>query len=39
MGNRVGDPVLASRLRQALRGEVLFDPFARGRYSTDASIY
>ena len=38
-GNRIGDPALASRLRQVLRGEVLFDPFARGRYSTDASIY
>src|SRR5713226_6168130 len=35
----VGDPVLASRLRQVMRGEVLFDPFTRGRYSTDASIY
>ncbi|MGA1999650.1 MAG: FAD-linked oxidase C-terminal domain-containing protein [Terriglobales bacterium] len=39
MPNRIGDPVLAARLRQALRGEVLFDPFTRGRYSTDASIY
>ena len=35
----VGDPALASRLRQVMRGEVLFDPFTRGRYSTDASIY
>src|SRR5438132_5573582 len=34
-----GDPVLASRLRQAMRGDVLFDAFSRGRYSTDASIY
>lgn len=34
-----GDPVLASRLRKAMRGEVLFDAFSRGRYSTDASIY
>src|SRR3954468_7220895 len=34
-----GDPGLATRLRGALRGEVLFDPFSRGRYSTDASIY
>src|SRR4051794_29551250 len=34
-----GDPGLASRLRKVLRGEVLFDPFSRGRYSTDASIY
>ena len=39
MGNRIGDPALAARLRQALRGEVLFDQFTRGRYSTDASIY
>ncbi len=39
MPNRIGDPALAARLRQALRGEVLFDPFTRGRYSTDASIY
>ncbi|MCB1672593.1 MAG: FAD-binding protein [Pseudomonadales bacterium] len=29
----------ATRLRNALRGEVLFDSFSRGRYSTDASIY
>jgi len=35
----VGDPALASRLQKALRGEVLFDAFTRGRYSTDASIY
>src|SRR3954468_12742461 len=34
-----GDPGLASRLRKVLRGEVLFDAFTRGRYSTDASIY
>src|SRR5437868_9030008 len=34
-----GDPVLASRLRQVMRGDVLFDAFSRGRYSTDASIY
>ncbi len=34
-----GDPALASRLRQVLRGDVLFDAFSRGRYSTDASIY
>jgi FAD/FMN-containing dehydrogenase/Fe-S oxidoreductase len=39
VGNRIGDPALAWRLRQTLRGEVLFDPFTRGRYSTDASIY
>src|SRR5512142_1943335 len=36
---RPGDPRLAARLRRELRGEVLFDAFSRGRYSTDASIY
>jgi FAD/FMN-containing dehydrogenase/Fe-S oxidoreductase len=36
---RAGDSALAARLRKALRGEVLFDAFSRGRYSTDASIY
>src|ERR1700726_2471162 len=36
---RIGDPKLAERLRKALRGEGMFDPFTRGRYSTDASIY
>jgi FAD/FMN-containing dehydrogenase/Fe-S oxidoreductase len=30
---------LAERLRKALAGEVLFDAFSRGRYSTDASHY
>lgn len=30
---------LAGRLRRSTRGEVLFDAFSRGRYSTDASIY
>ena len=34
-----GDTALASQLRRELRGEVLFDAFSRGRYSTDASIY
>jgi FAD/FMN-containing dehydrogenase len=34
-----GDGALAARLKQNLRGEVLFDAFSRGRYSTDASIY
>jgi FAD/FMN-containing dehydrogenase/Fe-S oxidoreductase len=34
-----GDHALASRLKRELEGEVLFDPFSRGRYSTDASIY
>jgi len=37
--DRAGDPALAARLRKSLRGEVLFDAFSRGRYSTDASIY
>ncbi len=30
---------LADRLRKELEGEVLFDRFSRGRYSTDASHY
>jgi FAD/FMN-containing dehydrogenase/Fe-S oxidoreductase len=30
---------LAERLSKALQGEVLFDRFSRGRYSTDASHY
>ena len=30
---------LERRLRRETRGEVLFDPAARGRYATDASIY
>ena len=34
-----GDRALAARLSRALKGEVLFDTFSRGRYSTDASIY
>ena len=37
--SRVGDAALATRLRHELEGEVLFDAFSRGRYSTDASIY
>ncbi|WP_323123515.1 FAD-binding and (Fe-S)-binding domain-containing protein [Burkholderia alba] len=32
-------PPLARRLRDALRGDVLFDAASRGRYATDASIY
>jgi len=28
-----------ARLRREIEGEVLFDAFSRGRYSTDASIY
>ncbi|MEM5384354.1 FAD-linked oxidase C-terminal domain-containing protein [Paraburkholderia phymatum] len=35
---RIGTP-LANRLRQEMRGDVLFDAASRGRYSTDASIY
>jgi FAD/FMN-containing dehydrogenase/Fe-S oxidoreductase len=30
---------LETRLRREIRGEVLFDAFSCGRYSTDASIY
>src|SRR5258705_6994869 len=30
---------IQQRLRRETRGEVLFDAFSRGRYSTDASIY
>ncbi len=30
---------LEQRLRREVDGDVLFDPFSRGRYSTDASIY
>ncbi|MCC7484014.1 MAG: FAD-binding protein [Burkholderiales bacterium] len=34
-----GDSALAARLKREMRGDVLFDPASRGRYSTDASIY
>ncbi|MGH6947836.1 MAG: FAD-binding and (Fe-S)-binding domain-containing protein, partial [Kiloniellales bacterium] len=34
-----GDSVLARRLAREIAGEVLFDPYSRGRYATDASIY
>ena len=34
-----GDSRLAGRLARECEGEVLFDAFSRGRYSTDASIY
>src|SRR5437899_5431264 len=37
--SRIGNPGLASRLGQVMRGDVLFGAFDRGRYSTDASIY
>ncbi|MGH7013357.1 MAG: FAD-binding and (Fe-S)-binding domain-containing protein [Stellaceae bacterium] len=30
---------IETRLRGALKGDVLFDAFSRGRYATDASIY
>ncbi len=35
----IGDRRLAARLARELEGEVLFDAFSRGRYSTDASHY
>ncbi len=34
-----GGSSFARRLRAEMEGEVLFDTFSRGRYSTDASIY
>ena len=37
--SKIGDSRIAARLRRAIEGEVLFDAFDRGRYSTDASIY
>ncbi len=36
--SRLGSP-LARRLREAMKGDVLFDAASRGRYATDASIY
>jgi len=36
---RIGDSALARRLDREIQGEVLFDAFSRGRYSTDASHY
>ncbi|MDH5411217.1 MAG: FAD-binding oxidoreductase, partial [Alphaproteobacteria bacterium] len=33
------DSPLARRLARETQAEILFDPFSRGRYSTDASIY
>ena len=38
-GRRIGDSALAARLARELEGDVLFDAFSRGLYSTDASIY
>jgi FAD/FMN-containing dehydrogenase/Fe-S oxidoreductase len=32
-------PALENRLRGAIRGDVFFDRFSRGRYATDASFY
>ena len=32
-------PGLRNRLSREVQGQVLFDPFTRGRYATDASIY
>ena len=36
---RVGDPRLAAKLDRELEGDVFFDKYSRGLYSTDASIY
>ena len=36
---RIGDSRLARRISDKIAGEVKFDPFTRGRYSTDASHY
>jgi len=36
---RIGDHRLAARLAREIEGEVLFDSYSRGRYSTDASHY
>ena len=30
---------LAQKFKREIEGEVLFDVYSRGRYSTDASIY
>ena len=39
LSSRIGESALAARLGREIEGEVLFDAFSRGRYSTDASIY
>ncbi|NKB33032.1 MAG: FAD-binding protein [Pseudomonadales bacterium] len=39
MSDKNNNSALARKLRQEIQGEVLFDDFSRGRYSTDASIY
>src|SRR5258707_4210915 len=36
---RAAPSKLEQRLRSDISGEVLFDPFDRGRYATDASFY
>ena len=36
---RIGDEKLAQRIGKAINGKVMFDPFSRGRYATDASHY
>jgi FAD/FMN-containing dehydrogenase/Fe-S oxidoreductase len=36
---RAAPSKLEQRLRSDISGEVLFDPFSRGRYATDASFY
>lgn len=33
------DSAIQDRLRREVQGETRFDPFTRGRYATDASIY
>ena len=38
-GNGLDGGAFAARLGKEIEGEVLFDRFSRGRYSTDASIY
>ena len=35
----VAQPGLERRLKTHVAGDVLFDPFSRGRYATDASHY
>ncbi len=37
--SRLANHEMAARLARETAGEVLFDPFSRGRYATDASIY
>jgi FAD/FMN-containing dehydrogenase/Fe-S oxidoreductase len=37
--SNTGSTTLEARLAREIAGEVLFDPFSRGRYATDASFY